>query len=59
MNNKPTASEVAAIISTYEGMLANLTIEEFLGERGSALRARWAFWKAQQAAQLSARRVSW
>ena len=53
MNNTlHTLYTIREVLSTYEGLLAQLTIEAFLGERGDYLRKEWAEWKAKEAEAL-------
>lgn len=46
-HNNSTASEVAAIVETYEGLLAQLSPSEWSSPRGLELRNRWTEWKAR------------
>ena len=43
---KPTASEVAAIVETYEGLIRQLAPSELHTPRANAMFERLIFWRA-------------
>lgn len=45
---KHTASQIAEILETYEGLIRQLPADQLHSTQARALFERWAFWKAQQ-----------